>query len=384
MSKYKKVSPLILLLIIITFHLHHPIVTYAKENSETKSFSHINYIEQVIWADNDEILIVDKYLSQGSLRNRVIKYTISKNHFSFVYNSNYEKEQIIRLSNDGKTMLIYNFSSKNAVLKRDNKSISKVNIRNVMSSMTGAKAYEERGYHEVFTPIKVFKDMAVFTVGIFAIDYLEDEKLVFAGHNNIDSKLDDNFKNAIFFPQMDMGNPNCFYYWKKNSLYEFIVADNCTRKIFGVIYNINHFDDHADKIQRIGNEIYFTASFKDGPEAVIFEDPRIKKNLYKYDMITKKITRLQTGVNWFDVSNNYIATTFYYARYDRVKNLELKVFDRKRRILLIKKFSTGNLRLGERPNTIPTISPDETKIILFKSFAKEPLIIIDTDEFKEK
>lgn len=122
--KYQRLSVIAVLIILFLSPIFLiPGHVWGEEEKKPDFMSHKVTITQVGWINNNEILIGQRDLSNSSMGDRIIKYNVRENEFLPVYNENFEREETLGFSKDGKTLFIYDEKNGTVSLKRNGKII---------------------------------------------------------------------------------------------------------------------------------------------------------------------------------------------------------------------------------------------------------------------
>ena len=383
----------------------------GEEEKKPDFMSHHVTITQVCWINNNEILIGQRDLSNSSMGDRIIKYNVRENKFLPVYNENFEREETLGFSKDGKTLFIYDEKNGTVSLKRNDKIIYRKDFTPEAHSLMGLEKSRKIWYG--IYPAVVEKDWAIATfsgirdttegdktpelpICVSKILYLNTkdtiEKIQYLEgiHEQEGYDIHELFRARIV-RQIVRRNDDLLFIAGFKSMYSLSLSDFSLERIFS--FPGNNLFDCSNQIIQSGDKFYFTASFSSG-----YLHKKSKNmneyspgDLFIYNTKSKKIKCIRENVDHFDISKDYFVMTFSTWKFDDKHNFE-DLFQRTGKILVLnkdniclylKQFNIHSKRMNPwGGELIPIISPDQKWIVIFKNYCNEKPIVIDTEELE--
>ena len=361
MIKLKILMAWVLLVVVILFNNN----CFATGEVRKKSSLFLKKIGRLAWLNNNEILVADNNTNN---RTRLIKYNIINNKLTPVSNPNFEQNIVMSFTNDGKTRMVYYKDSDIVSLKRGNKLIFKICLKNELIREFGGEYHK---YRKLVSPIKIFDKTAIIFIGMKDDDVIEPEDY-YIGFPNIIRKIEEKgyFTITSFFPSSQIypvGDK--VYAFGYSELYEYIPEEKKLSLIYDFILHT-----HIWEIKKLGNEIYLTA--------IVSLSGDNMENLYSVDLKEKKLNLIKEDVYAFDLNENFLVT----VQRNSGKKIGREIFlvsvkSRKTGQEYEKHFDVKEKLSGHLTQDIfPMISPDEKHIVIMRNFAKP--IVIKMDEMR--
>ena len=331
-------------------------------------------IRQVTWINNNEILISD---FDDDRKTRIMKFNIKKNQFIPVRNCSFANNESISFDGTGKKFLTYDYSTKKISLEDKDYNSYKVDISTKIVELSGEQDCNK--YKSYIDIIKIFNECAIVQLFVQTFDVIEVSYL----YLNFDEKFKF-IKDKNFITQIYDRNNDSLFYFINNTLFEYRCSENITNKVYEFQDNIE-----INQVVKYKNEYYVVGYF----ENILLRSKNIYKNLkqwrnlYTISSQSKNFRRILKGVDSFDISENYLVTTFtWYEPGSNNEVVTIFVCDKNLKPLYKENVNRKPRRNPNIPDIIPMISPDERLIVILQCYSpKYPLIYyIDKNKIYKK
>ena len=394
----------ILLPIIIIFTFLNPLEVLASEKKEVYSPSSTIMIEQIEWINNNEILIVQAIITKSLPKYRIIKFKVRENQYLPLYNTKFEKDEILGLSRDGKTILIYNRSNNNMYLRRNNTIIFQKDYTSILCSYMQTKKIKDVDIW--IKPIMVKNDWAIaqftgakkrkdtesisqnpiYISNILYINKEEQKQYI----SEIRSK-EGGYKPNLYYPTLQENifrkNGDIIFIAGLKAIYSITLCDFSLKKLFALPRET--LFGYGSQIIKHNKKIYFTtdSSYRrfHGTNALTNKDSI--NDLFVYNLKSQEIRCLRRNTDYFDISNNFFVTTSSIVNPNKkdpfIRIGRIIVQNRSGKNLLSRKVDLDTKRMiPYGAELISTISPDQKRIVIFKNYCDEKPIVINTEDLK--
>ncbi len=361
----------LLLLLMVTLGKNDNVIAIEESQIFPK------YITKVTWLNNNEILISDCE-NWEKKNSRLIKYIISKNSYLPIINKDFAQKLAIGFSKDGRTIFTFDYCSKDATIKRDNKIIYQKNLNELMLRISKNERKERGNFNLTIGPIRVLDNCAIIGIRTdaayktIAFNCPADK---FIGGIGI-------IEDYAPIPQVHDPSSDIYYFYSQRP--QGISKYEIKQKKHSFLFpgkNVNL----GGQIREYNGYIYVT-QFQLSPIFELYDEPIIKGNcLYRYGI---KEELLKKQVEYFDISKNFLVTSSvnYYSNsleYLSVKKEAkafISVFYEHNRLVWTKRIDNF---IGLGPfnlDFLPLISPDEKIIVILICYTPKDPIVIDTKD----
>ena len=330
-------------------------------------------LTQIIWLNNDELLLaLGGYYPS---RTMLLKFIVSEKKFIPIYNKNFEKNESVAFSKDGKTMLYYDNSSRIVRIVKNKKVIYEEKIPLWKIYGGAGKTDKDSDVNYFLDKMIIENDIAFFKFNVMIFHHgcgTQTQSYFFINRPKTGDKK---YNSVNFFKSHarivnNIREKNLFFYiytpGNKNdtiAVYEYSFSKDKFTEIVPELPEKYWGGDKGD-IKKFDNSVYLALNYYKniGKQPIPI--------LLVFDLLTGRIKEKYEDIDFFDISGKYLATSKFipiYSPGNEKKSIGnriiVTVYNSKKKKIIEKEFTNLGVNIFA---LYPLISPDNSKIIFLK------------------